>query len=285
MTDMDTREASESNAQQAAEWDGPHGEYWATHADEYERCTAAHLDVLLRTADIRRDSRVLDVGCGSGLLARRAARIAADGAVLGIDLSARLVEVAQQRADYDGVSNVSFEQGDAQIHAFDPRTFDLVLGLTSAMFFGDKAAALANLARALRDGGRLGLITWQSPARNPWFVAFMSALAVGRELPAPPPDGPHPFSMADPDHVRPMVERAGFTDVHIDALEAPMWFGATATQAQQFMLGQFGWLLDDLGAADQQHAKDALLATLENHASPDGVQYPSAAWLITGRRA
>jgi len=284
MTSMPTVPLAESNVEQAAAWDGESGEYWAAHAAQFEQSTAAYVVPLLRAAHLRVDSEVLDVGCGTGRLARDAARIAVDGGVLGVDLSTWMIDIARQVAAAEGLPNASFEQADAQIHPFPPGSFDVVVGLTSAMFFGDKAAAFANLASSLRPSGRLALIVWQSPERNPWFGAITTALAAGRDLPAPPPEGAHPFSLTDPDQIRPLLEQAGLDHIGIDSVEAPMHFGATAEQAQQFMLGYFGWLLTELEDADQRRAKDALLATMRAHTTERGAEFPSAGWLITAHR-
>ena len=73
------------------------------------------------------------------------------------------------------------------------------------MFFGAPRAAFANIARALRGGGRLALLAWHSPSANEWVVE----LAAGRRLPAPAPGAPGPFALADPDYVRGLVTGPG----------------------------------------------------------------------------
>lgn len=194
-----------------------------------------------------------------------------------------MLEVARAAAACEGLPNATFEQADAQAYRLAPGSLDAVVGLMSAMFFGDKPVALANLAGALRPGGQLALVVWQKPERNPWFLEFTSALATGRDLPAFPPDGTHPFSLADPDRLSALVDRAGLRQVAIEDMTEPMHFGATADQAHDFMLGQFGWLLDGLDDDGRSRASDALFATLRAHTSAEGVRYPSAAWLVTAR--
>jgi SAM-dependent methyltransferase len=89
-------------------------------------------------------------------------------------------------------------QADAQIDPFEADAFDVAIGRTSAMFFADRVAALANVGRALRTGGRLVLLVWQGPSSNEWFLELTEPLSAGRYLPPPPPGGPHPFTLADP---------------------------------------------------------------------------------------
>ena len=109
-----------------------------------------------------------------------------------MDLSAHMIDVARRRAASEGLPNARFLHADAQLHPFPPGGFDVVISRTGAMFFGDPPAAFGNLARALRPGGRLALLTWQPAARNEWFGAFWTALTGRDELPSPPPGAPRP---------------------------------------------------------------------------------------------
>src|SRR5262249_4122903 len=134
-----------SNADQLRAWDGDEGAYWASHADRFDRGLAGYHQPFLDAAAIETDDRVLDVGCGTGLTARDGARAASRGSALGVDLSSRMIQLAKRQAAEEGVTNAHFTQGDAQVHPFDPGAFDVVIGRTSAMFFGDPVAAFTNI--------------------------------------------------------------------------------------------------------------------------------------------
>jgi SAM-dependent methyltransferase len=285
MNDTTDLRVDTSNVEQLRSWDGGEGAYWAEHADLYDASVAAYHRPLLDAADIAADDVVLDVGCGTGQTTRDAARLASSGSALGIDLSARMLDVARARADDEGVANATFVQGDAQVHPFEPTSFDLVLSRTGTMFFGDRATAFANLARSLRPGGRLAVAVWQPVTENEWFPSFVGALAAGRDLPAPPPGAPGPFAMSDPDDLRGLLDSTGFRDVEIEGVRVPMFFGDTAAQARDFMLGQLGWLVADLGDETRQTAVDALLRTMQDYEGDKGVRFDSAMWLVTARRA
>src|SRR5688572_15774730 len=213
MSDTTDLQADDTNAEQLKAWDGGEGDYWAANADLYDAAVTPYHRPLLDLAAIAQGDAVLDIGCGTGQTTRDAARMAASGTALGIDLSSSMLDVARSRADQEGVHNASFIQGDAQIHPFEPASFDVALSRTGSMFFGDRAAAHANIARSLRAGGRLALAVWQPMSENEWFTSFVCALAAGRDLPVPPPDAPSPFAMSDPDRVGPLLESAGFEDV------------------------------------------------------------------------
>jgi SAM-dependent methyltransferase len=152
------------------------------------------------------------------------------------------------------------------------------------MFFGDPVAAFANIGRALVPGGRLVLVAWQPLAANEWIREIAGALAAGRDRPAPPPNAPGPFSLADPQRVRVVLSSAGFTGVELEAVEAAMWFGTDADDAQRFIVGLVGWMLEGLDETGRRRALDDLGATVDAHVTPDGVVFGSAAWVIRADR-
>jgi SAM-dependent methyltransferase len=273
-----------SNAEQAKAWDGDEGAYWAAHAEHFDRAVAAYHLPFLDAAAIGTGEEVLDVGCGTGQTTRDTARRAPAGGALGIDLSAEMIALGRRLAAAEALPNARFEQADAQIYPFVQGSFDVAISRTGAMFFGDPPAAFANIARALRSGGRLVLLSWQPLPANEWAGELTAALAVGRDLPAPPPQAPGPFALADPGRVRQLLAGAGFAHIEIDPIQAPMWFGAGADDAHAFALGLLGWLLDGLDQDRRAQALAALRATIDAHSTAGGVIYASSAWLIRARR-
>jgi SAM-dependent methyltransferase len=193
-----------------------------------------------------------------------------------------MIEVARRLAEREGTANARFAHADAQVHPFDEGAFDIAVSRTGSMFFGRPEVAFANIARALRPGGRLVLLSWQHPARNEWIGAFARALT-GGDLPAPPPGSPGPFSQSNPDEVRTLLTGAGFTEVHLTDLAEPMIYGRDADEAHEFVLGLLGWMLEGRPPTERQRAADALHAVMRAHEGPGGVQFASAAWLITAR--
>lgn len=273
-----------TNTEQLRAWDGDEGAYWAAHPGHYERALSAYQDSLFAAAGIGSGDRTLDIGCGTGATTRHAGRLAPDGSALGVDLSSAMIAVARRRAADDGLTNVHFEQADAQIHPFETGSFDVAIGQTSAMFFGDRVAGLTNIGRALRPGGRLALMTWQPLDANEWIREFLTATAAGRPVMAPPPDAPSPFSLSDPEVIRAVVDAAGFSDVGLESMNESMWFGNDADDAFQLVSGQIRWRFDGLDDAARAEATDKLRATIATHETPAGVIYDSAAWIISARR-
>jgi SAM-dependent methyltransferase len=287
MTTTNSVPVHDSNTEQLRAWDGDEGAYWADHADHadhFDRSVAAYHTTLLATAAITSSDRILDIGCGTGQTTRDAARAATQGSALGVDLSARMLERARRRAAEEGVTNASFQQADAQIHPFPSEAFDVAISRTGAMFFGDLTAAFTNIGRGMAPGGRIVLVAWQPLAANEWIREISGALAAGRDLPAPPPDAPGPFSLSDPARVRTILTTAGFTDIELEGTTADMWFGTDTEDAHRFVLGLMGWMLQGLDDAGRARALDGLRATMAAHETPEGVLFGSAAWTIQATR-
>jgi SAM-dependent methyltransferase len=278
---------SEPNAEMRKAWDGPDGDIWAGSADQYEARGAGHRRLLLQAAAIASGERVLDLGCGNGASTREAARMAEPGEVVGIDLSTAMLTNARVRSAAAGLTNVTFVHGDAQVHDFEPESFDVIISNAGAMFFDDKVAAFTNLRRALRPGGRIALMAWQRLEDNEWLTVLREALAMGRDLPSPLVGMPGPFGLADREQVSALLSETGFTDVRFGDVREPSVFGATTAEAYALMSddGPTRGLLEDLSDADKATALDQLRAVIAAHETPSGVTFGSASWLIQARRS
>lgn len=268
-----------SNAEQVASWNGSGGEYWATHAEIYERSSSGYLLPLLTAAGIVDGEAVVDVGCGTGVTTRAAAE-ATSAAVLGVDVSEPMLAVARQRtAD---LPHVRFVHADAQAHAFSGDAH-VVLSRFGVMFFGDPVRAFTNIRSALKPGGRLAMVVWRTYPENPWGAVAVEAFSAGRTLPLPPPGAPGPFALGDPDRLRGLLTDAGWSDVTLGAEDHPMWWGPHADAARDFQVGAAGWMLEGLDDSQRASAIEALHARLVELETDDGVLVPSAAWVVTAR--
>lgn len=280
--------------------EGPNAEqirYWNEQAGPKWVALQEQLDLQLRDlgtkaidrAAIVHGEAILDLGCGCGStsleLARRTDQT---GSVLGVDISAPMLEVARRRARDAGLRNVRFELADAQTHQFSCSSRDIAFSRFGVMFFADPVAAFANVRRALKPGGRLAFVCWQALAKNPWMALPLAAVAQHVPLPPPAgPDAPGPFSFADRDRVSGILKAAGFSDVALDSVEEPLTIGGTPDldAAVEFllMLGPTQALLAQADETVRAQVLKAVRASIAPHHGPSGVQLPAAAWIVRAR--
>ncbi|MCX5447361.1 class I SAM-dependent methyltransferase [Streptomyces libani] len=280
-------EIAADNAEQGGAWNGDDGRYWVQHRERQEARYRRLTPHLMAAAGIQADSRVLDIGCGSGGTSLEAARAAAEGAVLGVDVSAPMLAEARKQAAGSGLPQVTFERGDAQVHRFEDGAFDIAISRFGVMFFADPEAAFANIARALRPGGQLAFLCWRSVRDNPYLTVPMGAIAPYVQLPElEAPGAPGPFSLVDTDRIEKLLDSAGFDEITISAVDEPMWMGTDPDDVVAYQLGipASRAMLAEASAEARAKTETALREALAEHQGSDGVTLGSAAWLVTARR-
>ncbi|MBQ1050142.1 class I SAM-dependent methyltransferase [Micromonospora sp. C51] len=271
-----------ANADQAAAWNGPEGAHWVEHHDRREDLNDALLDRLLRTAEIGPTDVVLDIGCGTGRTTRRAARQCAQGWAAGVDLSALMLDSARAGAAREGVANVRFHQGDAQVYPFPPGRYDVAISMFGVMFFNDPVAAFANIGRALRPEGRLVFACPGEMTGCDWYTVPMAAL---NEV-VPHSDRPSGmFSLADRRRIVAVLMAAGFSDVVPYPVDAELLIGATAAEAADFYLGSgpVRAFMADHPEIPPAQVRDCLLAAVEPYDLGAGVRLSGRHWIVTAR--
>lgn len=253
--------------------------------DFYDAELTAHHQHLRAAYEISPGDEVLDIGCGAGLTTRDAARAAAPGRAVGVDVSASMLERARQLSKAERLDNVTFELGDAQVHRFDPARFDLVISRFGTMFFSDPVLAFANIASALRPRGRLLLLVWQRLELNEWALAIDAAFGEAAQL--TPRPGADPFSLGDAEATMAILKRAGFDELRFEEVHEPVLYGHDLAAALDFVRGfrNVSAALASMSDSDAARAVKGLRETLAAHYSDDrGVVLDSRSWLITGQR-
>jgi SAM-dependent methyltransferase len=248
----------------------------------YDSELHAHNERLRAATGIRAGDRVLDIGCGAGLTTREAARAAAPGDVLGVDVSAAAIERARDLTAAQGLANVAYEHADVQTHPFAPASFDVAISRFGVMFFSDPVAAFGNIARALRPDGRLVAIVWQRHQDNEWVVAIDDAIG------ATTFGDQDAFSLGDPNATTRILERAGFDDVRLDDVDEPVFYGPDVAGALEWVCS-FRDVSDVLSSLDpdaRDRAMQRLREVMAAHCQDDrGVVFASRTWLISARAA
>lgn len=240
------------------------GDHRVKYRELFEAEIRAHNERFRAAADVGPRDVVLDIGCGAGESTRQAARVAASGSVLGVDVSVPILDLARRLTAEEGPGNVAYERADAQVHRFAEGRFDLCVSRFGAMFFADPVAAFGNIRAALRPGARLVLLVWQDYDRNEWAPLITENTAGG------------PFSFADPVYTEGVLTASGFAEVAFADVHEPVYYGPDSATAREFILG----MRKVTGAGPL----DRLPAILDEHETGDGVLFDSRAWIITARR-
>ena len=275
------------NVEQRRRWDEEEGEHWVAEAERFDRMLAPYGDQIIAGLSPEPGEQVLDVGCGNGALSLDvAARVGPNGGVLGLDLSGPMLSLARSRAAERGLGTVRFEQSDAQVHDFGDTRFDAVTSRFGVMFFEDPVAAFANLRSGVRSGGRMAFACWRSLLENDWLMVPAATLLEFVPMPEmPPPGGPGPFGLADPDQTRSRLTDAGWTDVELEPFEVRQWLADDPASVVNF-LRRSEMAKTMLGDADEETASKAWNAVetmLAEHTDDDGVHLTGRAWLVTAK--
>jgi SAM-dependent methyltransferase len=274
------------NAQQIELWNGPRAATWVRLQSEMDANLEAHGRAALDAIGIRPGESVLDVGCGCGATTLDVARrVGPRGLVVGLDISAPMLARAEERASLERLVRVRFDRADAQTASLGAARYDAVVSRFGVMFFDDPVAAFSNMERALRAGGRLAFVCWQSTVENPWIT--VPERAVSEIIPVQPMNStaPGPFALADASRVRSILDAAGFAASTITPLHLPIRFGGNAREAaeQLVTMGPTGRALLDADAATKERAVVAVEHAVAPAVTRAGVVLDSKAWLVTAR--
>jgi SAM-dependent methyltransferase len=240
------------------------------------------------TLDPRHGESVVDIGCGTGTSTfQLAERVGPDGAVTGSDISPTMIEAARARLADTTLANVTFDIADAQTTTFDGSA-DAVFSRFGVMFFADPIDAFRNILGALRPGGRMVFVCWQSPMVNPWLSGAMATIREHIDLPlGRDPHAPGPFAFADADRVIGILANAGFADARATAIERMVPVGSDLADATDYVFQLTPPLraLDEDDPARAATIREAVAETYRPHQTGSGsVEAPGAVWAISATK-
>lgn len=251
------------------------GRLWGARAQDWaalveQLCLPLHA-AALDAARVTSGTRLLDAGCGAGLLALlaslRGARVAA------LDASPALLAIARER-----LPAADLREGDLEALPFDDAGFDAVVAVNSVFYAADMAQAMRELARVARPGGRVVVTAWGPPERCEFLRAVMPRLA-----PLVPPPPPRPGRLSDPGALAATLAQAGPEVVEEGEVACPFVFASAEASWR-------GNAAAGVNQAAITHSGDAAVRAVyaetdRAHTRPDGsVRYDNVFIWAAGRR-
>ena len=225
---------------------------------------------VVRRVSVKEGERVLDVACGTGNAALRAAKQGAD--VVGLDIVPALLEQGRALAREEGVE-VEFVEGDAEAMPFEDGSFDVVLSTFGHMFAPNHRGMAEEIARVLKPGGRIGLCSWSPEGATGQFFAITA-----KHMP-PPPEGFQPPALwGTEDHAREMLAGTGI-EPEFDRDKVDFVFDSPEEGLALFST-KFGPLVMAKEVLEPQGKWDALAAEIVGFFGQDGGSGYEAEYLI-----
>ena len=270
-----------------AQWDKA-AEAWHRWGPLLSRWLGPATETMLAMAGVKTGSRVLDVAAGAGEQSVTAARrVGPTGYVLATDLSPTILEYAQRSAQLAGIGHIETKVLDGEALAtLTTEPFDAVISRVGLIYFPDQHKALTGMRQHLREGGRIGAMVYSTAERNPFFSLPVSIIRRRAQLPPPLPGQPGPFSLGDPEVLEQTLTQAGFKDVVIETIDAPLRLDSAA-QCLQFEQESFGALhqmLSGLSAAEQDAVWEEIEEALGQFEQDGQFRGPCEMLVVAARR-
>src|SRR5271157_392311 len=282
-------EALDANAAQRRYWNTVAGPRWVASPGFRERRNQESLALLLARLGLTGGESVLEIGCGTGAVTLPLATAVGErGRVVAVDISEPMLGVARQRIAESGMHNVTLLQGDAQVFAFEPATFDIATSRMGVMFFADPVAAFRNIAGALKPGGRLVFACWAPLAENRhWLISYDIAVRhLGSPAPSTNPE-PGPLAFGNPDYIRRILTAAGFAEIAVERAHPTITGGSPEEEARQaLMMGPTARLIEAKQPPEtvRQMIAEEIAAAFAAAASAGPIRLPATIFLVTSHK-
>ena len=228
--------------------------------------------------------RVVDVACGTGIVARiAAARVGPSGSVAAVDLNPGMLNVARSVATNGASASIQWHEASADKLPFPNSSFDIAYCQLGLQFFADRPAALREMHRVLVPEGRLALMVWRGIGESPGFQALAEILEenIG---PAAATIMRAPFGLSDASELNHLVEAAGFRDVKVDQRVGTIHFPSIERFVSSYIAGSplAGHVSQANDAAREKLRADSAQA-LGKYFNNQGISFPIAAHLLAAK--
>ena len=243
---------------------------------------------MLDHAGLRPGGRVLELAAGPGETGFLAAeRILPGGSLVCTDATDEMLDVARARAKELGIEDVEFKRIELEWIDLGTASVDAVLCKWGLMFAVDPEAALREVRRVLRPGGRVALAVWDEPPVNPWATIPTRALVELGHTTAPDPDAPGMFALAPSGRLQSLLEAAGFLEVLVESVDPPRAFGSVEEYIAETddLSSVFGEVFDPLSDAQRAEVTQKIAELAQPYTGTDGTLRLPARSLVASAEA
>lgn len=263
-------------------------EAWHRWGPLLSRWLGPATETMLDMANIGNGSRVLDVAAGAGeQTLSTAKRVGSSGHVLATDLSPSILEFAASSARLAGFNNVDTQVLDGEaLSELQTEPFDAVISRVGLIYFPNQQKALSGMRHHLKDGGKVAAMVYSTAEKNQFFSVPVSIIRRRANLPPPLPGQPGPFSLGNRETLASVFHDAGFKDIQIEAIDAPLRL-KSANECLQFEQESFGALhqmLSGLSENEQDDSWEEIENALEEFESEGQFEGPCEMLVAVGTR-
>lgn len=269
------------------QWDTA-AEAWHRWGELLSRWLGPATETMLDMCDIGNGSRVLDVAAGAGeQTVTTARRVGENGYVLATDISPVILEYVNTSARLSGLDNIETQEVDGEnLDEVQKGSFDAVISRVGLIYFPDQQKALLGMRRQLKDGGKIGAMVYSTAEKNPFFSIPVSIIRRRAKLPAPLPGQPGPFSLGDRTTLQKTLSNAGFKDIQVKAIDAPVRLPSAAEclRFEQESFGALHQMLTSMSDAEKDETWCEIEEALEQFESNGQFEGPCEMLVAVGTK-
>ena len=249
-------------------WNKGIGQKWVKEDDAInERFTILTKEFFSR-ASIKKNDKVLDIGCGGGITSFEASKLAGkDGYVLGADISKILLNLSKK--NFSNINNLEFKYCDVQNYNFEKNFFNTVISRFGVMFFENPIVAFKNIYNSIQDDGSLHFVSWANVLENEFFTAAANIIIkhLNREFPKVTRT-PGPFAFSETKYVKKILNASGFENIKVNKVYTSLSTNDDAEKDGEllFNIGLAGKMLSEENLSEQElsNIKDKIIEMSQN---------------------
>ena len=245
------------NDEQYEYWNKGIGQKWVKEDNSLNERFAILTKEFFSSANINKNEKVLDIGCGGGITSFEASKLVGkDGYVLGADISEILLDLAKK--NYSNIENLEFKYCDVQNYKFKKNIFSKVISRFGVMFFENPIVAFKNIYNSIQDGGSLHFVCWTNVLENEFFTAAANIIIkhLNKEFPQVT-RAPGPFAFSEKKYVKQILNASGFKNIKVDKIYTSISTNDDSKKDGEllFNIGLAGRLLAEENLSEEELSK------------------------------